>query len=135
MKTVNLKANFVGQQSTTHLTEELREDFFSKAEMEAHMEDYVDIDLKTNLSDCYNLVSIDKVLTMLNELKSNGATHVNIDFHCDHDEYNIYGFEVYSEAEKDEAERLAKEEAARKALVQKKIAKLQKDLEKLQNEL
>lgn len=135
MKTVNLKANYVGQQSTTHLTEELREDFFSKAEMEAHMEDYVDIDLKTNLSDCYNLVSIDKVLTMLNELKGNGATHVNIDFHGDHDEYDIYGFEIYREAEKDEAERLAKEEAARKALVQKKIAKLQKDLEKLQNEL
>lgn len=39
------------------------------------------------------LVSIDNLITSLEKMKSNGCNYVSCDWHCDHVELDLYGFE------------------------------------------
>ena len=46
-------------------------------------------------------VSIDKFRKILDRAEESGATHVAIDYHHDHDEYEIYGFKMERATEED----------------------------------
>jgi len=48
------------------------------------------------------LVNIDQLIDTLTEMRSKGATHAACDWHCDHQELEVYGvkFELASEEER-----------------------------------
>ena len=39
-------------------------------------------------------IRIDRVLQILQEMKDKGATHVEMEYHCDHISYPIYGYRI-----------------------------------------
>jgi len=39
-------------------------------------------------------IRIDRVLGILQEMKDKGATHVEMEYHCDHISYPIYGYRI-----------------------------------------
>jgi len=63
-------------------------------------------------------IRIDRVLQILQEMKDKGATHVEMEYHCDHISYPIYGYRITHadqadidelEQKKTQAEKLAAE--------------------------
>jgi predicted secreted Zn-dependent protease len=76
-------------------------------------------------------INIDRMIETLNELKSRGATHVELNYHEDHIGYQISGYKIdHAEpalVEAYEVERLIKSEKA------KEIAELKKKLRELEN--
>jgi hypothetical protein len=39
-------------------------------------------------------IRIDRVMRILQEMKDKGATHVEMEYHCDHISYPIYGYRI-----------------------------------------
>ena len=39
-------------------------------------------------------VRIDRIMQILQEMKDKGATHVEMEYHCDHISYPIYGYRI-----------------------------------------
>lgn len=76
-------------------------------------------------------ISIDRMIETLNELKTRGATHVEMNYHEDHIGYQISGYKIdHAEpalVEAYEVERLIKSEKAQK------IADLRNQLKELEN--
>jgi len=62
-------------------------------------EDYTELG-ETLFSDA-GLVNIENLINKLTEMRSHGATHVACDWHCDHQELDLYGVE-YRLATQDE---------------------------------
>lgn len=54
-------------------------------------DDYFELGEKLN-SDA-GLVKIEELINKLTEMRSHGATHVACDWHCDHQELDLYGVE------------------------------------------
>jgi len=63
-------------------------------------------------------IRIDRVMQILQEMKDKGATHVEMEYHCDHISYPIYGYRITHaeqadidelEQKKTQAEKLAAE--------------------------
>jgi hypothetical protein len=76
-------------------------------------------------------IEIDKLVEILNHLKSKGATHVQIEDHCDHQGYDISGFEIrVSYPEEIEAYEKHEREKNDK---RKKILELQQQISKIQH--
>lgn len=79
------------------------------------------------------LVNIDKMIEKLQEMKQAGANYASIDYHCDHQEYDIYGvnFQVASDIEIQEHK--AKIEKRKQSKKDAEIADLEKKLQSLKN--
>lgn len=77
------------------------------------------------------IIKIDTIIESLQELKSKGANYAAIDWHCDHQEMEIYGVEfrpsTKEEINKYEAD-IRKEKKQRK---EEEIKRLEKQLEQL----
>lgn len=52
-------------------------------------------------------VRIDRIMEILQEMKDKGATHVEMEYHCDHISYPIYGYRITlaDQADVDELEK------------------------------
>ena len=80
---------------------------FSEIDFDLHRElgydmeeDYIDLIGDRGRADGYP-IAIDRIIDKLNEMKSKGATHVELDYHCDHIGYLIDGYKL-TEATEDE---------------------------------
>lgn len=81
------------------------------------------------------LVKIDEVIKNLQTLKEAGSNYVDIDFHEDHQELEIMGFDVHRMSEKEILEyelSIRKNDSERK---QKEISELEAKLQKLKSEI
>lgn len=76
-------------------------------------------------------INIDRVIKHLQDLKDKGATHVEMDYHCDHIGYEIDGYEYLPATDKDVEEHIRKEEEEERARIQKKKEELQKQIDEL----
>lgn len=77
-------------------------------------------------------IEINALLEVINELKSRGATHVSLDYHCDHIGYEFSGYRI-SAAEPaliEAYESIKQKEDAK----QKEIQRLRAELANLENE-
>ncbi len=121
-------------ESTEQLSNLLTEEFATSDEVKSHEYVYTSpIDKnECRLTDT-SMISIEALKKIINKIEATGATHVAIDYHCDHDEYDIYGFKV--ERASEETIRVWNEMEELKANRQKtdEIAKLEKKLESLKN--
>lgn len=78
-----------------------------------------------------NPIKIDDMIKVLQGLKDRGATHVQIEEHCDHQGYDISGFEIRFSTQ----EEIDEYESKRKVEMEKRqrILELQKEIEKVRN--
>jgi hypothetical protein len=92
-------------------------------------EDYEEIG-DNNQSDA-GLVKIDELITILQELKENGANYVACDWHCDHQELDVYGFN-YRKSTDEEVQAIEDAAKAKKELLkQRQIKEMEEKLAKL----
>lgn len=86
-----------------------------------------------NQSDA-GLVKIDELITILQELKDKGANYVACDWHCDHQELDVYGFN-YRKSTDEEVQALEDAIKAKKELLkQRQIKEMEDKLAKLKAE-
>ena len=78
-------------------------------------------------------VKIDDIIEKLNEMKSNGSTHVELDYNCDHIGYEISGFEIRLSTD-EEIDIVVKEEEE-KAIKQEKLQGLYNQINELRDEV
>lgn len=79
-------------------------------------------------------VSIDTLIETLQNIKQNGFNHVNIDYHCDHDELEVTGLSIEDPTQDQLDLHLAKQYAKIESEKQAKIKKLEEQLNKLKSE-
>lgn len=79
------------------------------------------------------LVSIDKMIEKLQEMKQAGANYASIDWHCDHQEYDIYGIQYDRASDEEVEEHKANIEKRKEAKKNAEIAELEKKLQSLKN--
>lgn len=68
------------------------------------------------------LVKIDELITILQGLKNKGANYVACDWHCDHGELEVYGFN-YRKSTDEEVQAVEEAEKAKKELLKQKLIK------------
>lgn len=44
-------------------------------------------------------IKISELEAVIANIKAKGGTHLDIDYHCDHDSYNVYGVKIYESTE------------------------------------
>ena len=92
-------------------------------------EDYEEIG-DNNQSDA-GLVKIDELITILQGLKEKGANYVACDWHCDHQELDVYGFN-YRKSTDEEVQAIEDAAKAKKELLkQRQIKEMEEKLAKL----
>lgn len=80
-----------------------------------------------------NLINIDELILELEKIKANNNTHVNIEFHSDHEELEITPYEIRN-ANPSEIDDYYSEETIQKEHAKAlKISLLEEELEKLKN--
>ena len=132
MEDINITKKFIEVLFSPNLMEELRNEFLTEEEQEQEC----DIDVKTLQYEYYadsSSVNIDKIMSQLNKLKESGCSHVSIDFHCDHDEYELYGYSLERESEQERTARIELEEEKKRKKKEQEIANLEAKLNKLKN--
>jgi hypothetical protein len=127
MKVISYFTNkFIGK---NYLTSNPQED--NGFDYENH-DDYKEIG-DVNQSDA-GLVKIDELITILQELKDKGANYVACDWHCDHQELDVYGFN-YRKSTDEEVQAIENADKAKKELLkQRQIKEMEEKLAKLKAE-
>ena len=86
-----------------------------------------------NQSDA-GLVKIDELITILQELKEKGANYVACDWHCDHQELEVHGFN-YEKSTDEEIQSIEDAAKLKKELLkQRQIKEMEEKLAKLKSE-
>jgi hypothetical protein len=79
-----------------------------------------------------NPIRIDRMIEILQRLKDNGSTHVQIEDHCDHHGYEISGFEIRLSTQEEITEYDNK--MNRKKNTENKISELKNQIDRLVEE-
>lgn len=125
IKTMYFKSEQVAQ---TYLPSNPEEDFG----LDYDVYDTSDVISKRIYLDA-GLVSIDKMIEKLQEMKQAGANYASIDWHCDHQEYDIYGIQYDRASDEEVEEHKANIEKRKEAKKNAEIAELEKKLQSLKN--
>lgn len=67
-------------------------------------DDFVTIEKGQGQADGFP-VKIDQMIEKLQQMKNEGATHVEISYHCDHFDYEISGYKIETSSQEDINER------------------------------
>ena len=78
------------------------------------------------------LIEIERLEEMLKQVKETGATHVEIDFHTDHEEYEIGGYTITGSDEQELLEQRAKEDFENDKI--SRIMQLQQEIIRIRKE-
>ena len=76
-------------------------------------------------------INIDRLINTLQGLKENGATHVQMEYHCDHISYPIQGYKLSVSTEEEVSNHMKKEEEVKLKRIQEQKQKLEKEIERL----
>lgn len=80
------------------------------------------------------LVKIEDLISALVELNSKGANYVACDWHCDHQELEVYGVEFRLSTPEEVAEYIAKRDKYKKESDEAKIKRLEEQIKTLKGE-
>lgn len=86
-----------------------------------------------NQSDA-GLVKIDDLITILQELKDKGSNYVACDWHCDHQELDVYGFNYRKSTDKEVQEVEDALNDKKELMKQRQIKEMEEKLAKLKAE-
>lgn len=125
MSKVYITKKHIKNSNQSELDFELHEEFGFNYE---NYDEFVEITKGRGSADSYP-IRIDKMIEILQSLKSDGCSHVEIEYHYDHIGYDISG----SKIEKSSSEDIEsyEEKIAEKFIKNKKIADLQKQINEL----
>jgi hypothetical protein len=76
-------------------------------------------------------INIDRLINTLQGLKENGATHVEMEYHCDHISYPIHGYKLTKSTDEEVTEFTNKQAEKNAEKIKKEKERLEKELEKL----
>jgi hypothetical protein len=81
------------------------------------------------------VVDIVQLMAILNEMKPTGANYVACDWHCDHQELDLYGFNITTSTLDEIKAKIDALKHKEQKSKEKEIAELEKRLEILKNDL
>ena len=90
MKKIYINKTVVSDHNFSELDFDLQEEFGFNYE---EFDDLVEIQKGHGHADAYP-IKIDRMIQALESLKNLGATHVELEYHCDHIGYDITGYEI-----------------------------------------
>jgi len=76
-------------------------------------------------------INIDRLINTLQGLKEKGATHVGMEYHCDHISYPIFGYKLTKSTDEEVAEFTNKQAEKAAERIKKEKERLERELEKL----
>lgn len=81
-----------------------------------------------------NPVLIDVMINKLLEMKKAGATHVSVDYHCDHGSFEIDAFKISQSSKEEIEDHLTFVESSKQLAKTLEIQRLEQQLKQLKNE-
>lgn len=114
-----------------------RKDIVSRSEEDLGLDWDLHSDAKTLGDALYleaGLVKIEDLISILVELNSKGANYVACDWHCDHQELEVYGVEFRLATPEEVAEYIVKRDQHKKESDESKIKRLEEQLKTLKGE-
>jgi hypothetical protein len=114
-----------------------RKDIVSRSEEDLGLDWDFHSDAKTLGDALYleaGLVKIEDLISILVELNSKGANYVACDWHCDHQELEVYGVEFRLATPEEVAEYIVKRDQHKKESDESKIKRLEEQLKTLKGE-
>lgn len=117
MSKIYIKKELISDESIGEIDFDLHEEFgFSYDEHE----EFIELtDGRHGGPDAYP-IKIDEMIKLLQQMKENGATHVELEYHCDHIGYDVAGYRIRKATVEEIAEHI-KEEKAKRAKEQKRL--------------
>jgi len=134
-KEIILKRKVVLEESSEELYNVMVQYFGTKEEIERYNNNYdvhATVDTYTN-SDASD-IPIEVMKDLIQKAEDAGANFIQIDYHCDHEEYEVYGSKI-TRLDEPEILKIKKKKALlRKKQNEERIANHQKQINKLLNE-
>jgi hypothetical protein len=128
---IKLKRKVVFQESSEQLYDAFAMQFATIKEMTKHQGD-VDCDVDKWTDSEAGDIPIESMKALIQKAEDAGANFIQIDWHCDHEEYDVYGSKI-TRVDEEGLKRIAEKEATRLDLVRlNEIKTLKKRLEKLE---
>jgi hypothetical protein len=120
-KTYITKKLIIGE-ITEELGPILEEEFGIDRDLDPFLENFIIIE-KGGLGVASYPIKIETLIRILQEMRDLGSTHVELDYHCDHNEYNLTGFHI-SESTEEEIREYEEEKENAKRIAEKRKALL-----------
>ena len=95
-----------------------------------YYDDIIDINKNKSSLDSEPIL-IDRLINILQELKNNGANYVQLEENCDHQGYDIEGFQIRLATPEEIENYYNKDKILEKSKKQEKIKRLEEELKKL----
>jgi hypothetical protein len=99
MNKVYVKKELIVDESFSELDFDLQNEF--GFDYDEH-EEFVELSVGIGYADGYP-IKIDRMIELLENMKTQGVTHIELDYHCDHIGYQVSGYSI-TEASKEEIE-------------------------------
>jgi hypothetical protein len=125
MSKVYITKKHINNKNQSELDFELQDEFGFNYD---DYDEFVEIEKGHGSADSHP-IKIDKMIEILQSLKNEGCSHVQIEYHCDHIGYDISGFEI-NLSNNDDIESYKRKQSERKFKNQK-ISELQKQINDL----
>lgn len=108
----------------------------SKQEGDEYINSELDLYIKTDIDTNSKTkdIPIKDIKNLITEAEKAGANYIQIDWNCDHQEYDIYGSKVTVPSSEELKNILKKERISRNMAISGRIRKLQKEIENLEYE-
>jgi hypothetical protein len=126
---IYIKKELITEKSFSELDFDLQEEFGFKYDDEDSQ--FHEITTGSNPIGTYP-IRIDRLISALQNMAEHGATHVELDYHCDHIGYDLAGFSVTQATSEDIEDKLEKERKEREK--REKRAELLRQLNELERE-
>jgi hypothetical protein len=80
------------------------------------------------------MMKIEQLEEVLKSMKEKGATHISLDYHCDHIGYDMSGYKIEAATQDEIDVFTGKKKAKKQEAKQARIAQLQEEIKRLQEE-
>jgi len=107
--------------------------FFSQEEAEEEYPEIIEIDPPKWGGGDPSPIQIEEVMKILQDLKEEGCSHVEIDWHCDHLEYEFYGYEIRKATPEEMEAETKRQIVATNRMKRDHIQKLKDEIKKLED--
>lgn len=128
---IKVKSKTVFRESSDELKYLEAEAIATKEELKTY--EYVCLEFSDNnvyQSDA-GIIPIQKIKELIDKAEASGANFVAIDYHCDHVEYDVYGYHVERMTQEEIDALEVKKAEKKKTINEAKIKQLEEEIEKL----
>lgn len=128
---IKVKSKTVFRESSDEVRHLQTEVFATKEELEKYEYLYLTFDDKKVYQTEAAIIPIQKIKELIDKAEASGANFVAIDYHCDHGEYDVYGYHVERMTQEEIDALEVKKAEKKKTINEAKIKELEEQIEKL----